>query len=112
LYNSFKDEELDPHELERQIKVLLIDDDVTNKRGIYTYVLTNEEKHLNIRTFSDSQKNAAYERQNGVCTECGKDFEITEMEADHKKPWSKGGKTESNNCEMLCKNCNRTKSDK
>ncbi len=34
------------------------------------------------------------------------------MEADHIIPWSKGGKTTPDNCRMLCKMDNRTKSGK
>ena len=34
----------------------MIDDDVTNKKGVYIYVLTRNEKHLNIRAFTDNQK--------------------------------------------------------
>jgi 5-methylcytosine-specific restriction endonuclease McrA len=34
------------------------------------------------------------------------------MEADHITPWSKGGKTVSDNCQMLCLSCNRIKSNK
>lgn len=41
----------------------MLDEDVDNKKGIYTYVLTRKEKHLNIRAFSDNQKREAYERQ-------------------------------------------------
>lgn len=40
----------------------------------------------------------------------GKTYKFEEMEADHIIPWSKGGKTEENNCQMLCKHHNRTKS--
>jgi len=29
----------------------------------------------------------------------------------HITPWSKGGKTVVNNCQMLCRECNRTKSN-
>ena len=39
----------------------MMDDDVTAKKGIYPYVLTRNEKHLNICAFSESQKRAAYE---------------------------------------------------
>ena len=70
LYNRFKDAELDPIALEEQIKRLTMDDDVTNKKGIYTYVLTGEEKHLSIRAFSDSMKRQIYERQSGICPMC------------------------------------------
>ena len=31
------------------------------------------------------------------------------MEADHITPWSKGGKTEAANCQMLCLADNRQK---
>lgn len=111
LYNSFKDVELDPDELEQRVKSLLIDDDVTNKKGIYSYVLTGDEKHLSLRAFTDSQKRAAYERQGGICPRCGEHFDIEKMQADHITPWSKGGKTIPENCQMLCDDCNRRKSD-
>lgn len=35
-----------------------------------------------------------------------------EMEADHITPWHEGGKTTAINCQMLCKQDNRTKSGK
>ncbi len=111
LYNDFKDAELDPDEIERSISVLMIDDDVSNKKGIYSYVLTHEEKHLSIRAFTENQKRSAYERQKGICTKCKKHYEIKDMEADHITPWSKGGKTTPENCQMLCVDCNRRKSD-
>ncbi len=110
LYNSFKDKIYDTEKLEQEIKNLMIDDDVTNKKGIYTYVLTRKEKHLNIRAFSEQQKRSAYERQNGICADCGGYFDIREMEADHITPWHDGGRTEAANCQMLCKECNRRKS--
>jgi hypothetical protein len=39
-----------------------------------------------------------------------KKWEIEEMEADHITLWSEGGKTIAENCQMLCKEHNRTKS--
>lgn len=112
LYNEFKDKKLDSKKLEKEIAKLMEDEDVTNKKGIYTYVLTREEKHLNIRVFTEKQKREAYERQKGKCVKCKKRFEIEEMEADHIKPWHEGGKTISENCQMLCKQDNRIKSGK
>lgn len=112
LYNKFKDEKLNASKLENEIKELMQDEDVTKKSGIYPYVLTRQEKYLNIRAFTDKMKREAYERQKGVCRKCKKHFEMEEMEADHIKPWHEGGKTVAENCQMLCKQCNRTKSGK
>lgn len=115
LYNEFKDKIFDTNKLEQEIQALMMDDDVTNKKGIYHFVLTRNEKYLNIRVFSQSQKRAAYERQKGICPGqyCGgKHFEFDEMEADHITPWHLGGKTNAENCQMLCKECNRRKSGK
>ena len=117
LYNRFKDAEFDPDALERQVKALLIDDEVTNKKGVYTYVLTGEEKYLSLRAFTTAQKREAYERQGGICPDCqaaGKakvHYDFDEMEADHITPWSRGGRTVPENCKMRCRECNRRKSD-
>jgi hypothetical protein len=112
LYNKFKDKKLSATKLEAEIKELMQDEDVTKKSGIYPYVLTRQEKYLSIRAFIDKMKREAYERQKGICKKCKKHFEIEEMEADHIKPWHEGGKTVSVNCQMLCKQDNRTKSGK
>lgn len=112
LYDQFKDEKYDTKKLEEEISTLMQDDDVSKKSGIYEYILTRNEKALNIRTFSDNMKREAYEKQKGICHKCKNHFELEEMEADHITPWSKGGKTNAENCRMLCRNCNREKSDK
>jgi hypothetical protein len=112
LYNEFKDHKFNAVELEDEIKTLLLDKDVTNDSGVYEYVLTRDEKHLNIREFDNDQKLEAYERQNGICIKCGKHFEIEEMEGDHITPWHEGGKTTAENCQMLCRDDNRRKSGK
>jgi len=36
-------------------------------------------------------------------------FSINEMEADHIDPWHSGGKTNEDNCQLLCKSDNRRK---
>jgi hypothetical protein len=111
LYNEFKGGLYDTAKLEAEIKALMIDDDVTNKKGIYAFVLTRDEKHLAIRAFSDAMRRAAYERQGGSCPLCpaNKRYELDEMEADHITPWSKGGRTSAENCQMLCLEHNRRK---
>lgn len=112
LYNEFKDKNFDSKKLEEEISVLMMDEDVTKKKGIYQYVLTRKEKYLNIRAFSDKQKREAYEKQKGICAVCKEHFELNEMEADHITPWHDGGRTSSENCQMLCKEDNRRKSGK
>lgn len=112
LYNEFKDKNFDSAKLEKEIARLMQDEDVTNKKGIYSYVLTRKEKFLNIRAFSDNQKREAYERQKGICVVCKQHFDLSEMEADHITPWHQGGKTSAENCQMLCKEDNRRKSGK
>jgi len=118
LYNEFKDKKLDPRKLEKEITELMQDEDVTKKSGIYEYVLNHKnERVLNIRAFNDKMKREAYERQKEICPHCKgenkkKKWDISEMEADHIKPWHEGGKTISKNCQMLCKDDNRRKSGK
>jgi len=112
LYNDYHNQAFDANELEKQIAILMLDDDVTKKSGIYNYVITGNEKHLSVRAFTPNQKRESYESQNGNCPICGHKYELSEMEADHITPWSKGGKTVADNCQMLCKECNRRKSDK
>ena len=111
LYAEHGDDELDSTELEKRVATFMADVDVTKKKGIYAYVLNGEEKHLNIRAFDSRMRREAYESQKGICPGCDKHFEIEEMQADHKTPWSKGGKTDAANCVMLCAECNRKKWD-
>jgi len=112
LYNEFKNQKLNPKNLEEEITKLMLDEDVDNKKGIYIYVLTRKEKFLNIRAFTDNQKREAYEKQQGICPVCTEHYEIEEMEGDHITPWHLGGKTSAENCQMLCKEDNRRKSGK
>jgi len=110
LYNTYKDIEYDAEKIEEETTRLILDDDVTKKSGIYQYILTGDEKYLSIRAFSNAIKQKVYERQEGVCAWCGERFELNEMEADHITPWHEGGKTVAENCQMLCRHDNRTKS--
>lgn len=110
LYNKYKDEKFDTDKIEEETAKLILDDDVTKNSGIYPFILTRDEKYLSIRAFSDSMKQKVYEKQKGKCIECGNHFEISGMEADHITPWHEGGKTNEENCQMLCKEDNRRKS--
>ena len=112
LYNEYKNNKYSASKLESEISELMLDDEVTKKSGIYNYILSKDEKHLNIRAFTPKQKREAYERQKGVCPKCKKHFEFGEMEGDHITPWIEGGRTLTENCQMLCKDDNRRKSSK
>ena len=107
LYNNYKDVQVDQEEIDN----LLLDDEITKQKGIYPFVLSRDEKHLSLRAFTDAQKLKAHMNQDGKCKSCNEEFEIDEMEGDHIDPWSQGGKTDENNLQMLCKKCNRRKSD-
>lgn len=85
--------------------------------------MDGEEKHLSLRAFDRKTAHKIYENQNHKCPYCDKqigghtypkgkvEYKFNEMEADHIVPWSKGGKTEKNNCQMLCKWHNGHKSN-
>ena len=112
LYDEYKNKQLDTDEIEKETQKLILDDDVTKQSGIYPYILTRDEKYLSIRAFSDNMKHKVYELQKGNCIKCKKHFELSQMDADHIIPWNEGGKTIEDNCQLLCKNDNRRKSDK
>ena len=111
-FNKYEKKKYNSSAFEKRIEELMMDDDVTKKAGVYPYLLTGDEKYLSIRAFTESQKRAAYEKQKGKCPKCKGQFQIEEMESDHIKPWSEGGKTLPNNLQMLCKDCNRRKGKK
>jgi len=110
-YNKYGAGRYDPKGLEARIAELMEDEDVTKNSGVYEYLLNGDERHLSIRAFTPKMARAAYERQKGVCPKCKVHFRFDEMEADHITPWSKGGKTTPDNCQMLCQSCNRLKSN-
>lgn len=119
-YNEFHDQTLNPDEIEQKVAKLMSDEDVQRQSGIYEYILTGNEKALNLRTFDNRERRIAYEKQKGHCPycdkeidgkNCGKVYRIEEMEADHITPWSEGGQTVLENCQMLCKRHNNLKSN-
>lgn len=116
LYNNYGSQPVPNATIvEQRVKALMEDEDVTCKKGVYTYIFSGEEKVLSVRAFTPSMKREAYERQNHKCPHCTADgvdrtWEFEEMEGDHITPWHSGGKTNALNCQMLCKAHNRTKS--
>ena len=110
LYIEFKNKKLNSVKIETELKKLIMDDEVQRKSGIYPYILTRDRKYLNLRSFTNAQKQRAFEKQKGICRKCRKKYEFHDMEGDHITPWSQGGETNDKNCQMLCKRCNRRKS--
>lgn len=117
LYNEHHEEKYNSSEIRAEVKRLHEDEEVQKPKGIYEYLLCREAdpfagRFLNLREFDKRDKLAAYTKQNGICPICGQHFAFDEMEGDHQKPWSKGGQTTPENCQMLCRDCNAKKSDK
>ena len=130
LYREYHANAYSKDEITKRVDTLLSDTQVTNKRGVFEYVLGDEENKslLNVRVFDDKTKKAVYDKQTKAaiekeesnCPLCalGNDsnkariYKITEMDADHVTAWSKGGATDISNCQMLCKTHNRAKGNK
>lgn len=120
LYNMYANDGkvYDPKLFEEEISKLMMDSEVENKKGIYEYIFDHNEKHLSLRTFDDNIKRTVYEKQKGICPYCkntpneNKKWGYNEMDGDHIVPWSRGGKTTEENCQMLCKEHNIIKSNK
>ena len=110
-------------EIEAEILKLIDDGEVQTIKGIYEYLIDGLEKHLSLRTFDDKVARMIYEYQKHKCPHCDRnigghtyspgktEYEFNEMQADHIVAWSKGGKTEESNCQMLCEWHNGHKSD-
>ena len=61
------------------------------------------------RYITASTKRKVWERDGGQCVEC---HSRSLLEYDHVIPYSKGGATSTGNLQLLCRTCNRHKSDK
>ena len=109
LYDAYKDTNLEPEAIEQETQRLIDDDDVQRPSGIYPYILTGDERHLNLRSFPQGIRQRTYERQGRKCAICREEFGLSDMEADHITPWSEGGRTVEENCQMLCRDDNRRK---
>jgi hypothetical protein len=107
LYNKNKGRQLDPQNLAVKIKELLENEAVDNQKYIYEFVLienpkVGDDRKLSKRGFPDSIRQTKYAQQQGECAICGEHFELEQMHSDHIMPWSKGGRTNIENCQMLC----------
>jgi uncharacterized protein YbaR (Trm112 family) len=87
-----------------------------------TWFWTNEFKFKNMRDKTHSRlyntdvklwyriRNEIFERDNYTCFYCGE--RGGKLEADHIKPFSKGGTNDLENLTTSCRRCNRQKKDK
>lgn len=117
LYDKYHNNVYDIEALDNEIHHLIIDSEVENKKGICRYVLNHDEHELGLRSFPDDIKLEVWEKQNHHCAnpncpDKDKEFDFNEMEGDHITPWRDGGKTRIENCQMLCRDCNRRKGTK
>lgn len=105
-------------EINEEIIKLFSDDEVTaSMKGIYQYIIYGDGKYLQIRQFDEKTARSVYEKQKHHCPYCikegnNREYAFKEMHADHIQPWSKGGKTDENNCQMLCATHNESKGNK
>ena len=130
IYETYHTNGYNPDKLWKRITELLADDFVTNRKGVFEYVLGGEKDKslLNIRIFDGRIKKSVYQKQTGNaekkgvsnCPICAvsdnanktKIWKLSEMDADHVTAWSKGGATDISNCQMLCKTHNRAKGNR
>ena len=130
LYESYKETEFDIRDLNQKVRKYYGDGYVKNRKGIWEYVLSNEHfpNLLDIRLFDEPTKKIVYVNQTKIAKETGnsncpscvvgfhvnksKVWKIDEMDADHVTPWTKGGSTSIENCQLLCKPHNRAKGNK
>jgi hypothetical protein len=129
-YEQFHAKSYNPTLLQNRVNELYADEYVTNKRGIFEYLLDGEidKSLLNIRIFDNATKKTVYARQTSEaiamhksnCPQCvcedkankSRIWKINEMDADHVTAWSKGGATDISNCQMLCRTHNRAKGNR
>ena len=130
LYETYHKKSYDPEKVSEKVKKLYEDIFVIKKSGIFEYILGGESdtKLLDIRVFDDATKQSVYRKQTSKaesnrisnCPLCAighdannsKIWALKEMDADHVTAWSKGGKTDIGNCEMLCKTHNQAKGNR
>jgi len=130
LYEQYHGKSYDPKKMSDAVRKLAADDEVTNHKGIFEYLLggSTDTKLLAVRVFDEKVKKAAYAKQTQAaeakggsnCPLCaigheankGRIYKLTEMDADHVSAWSKGGNSSAKNCQMLCATHNRAKGNR
>ena len=78
-------------------------DDCLVDQAVYSQGRTQQEFRRN--TIRNTESNYGWY----TCPKCGKNFRVSNMDADHIGPKSTGGTYSTENGQMLCKHCNRSK---
>jgi hypothetical protein len=124
LYEKYHKEAYDPAKVSEEVQKLYGDPYVKNRKGIFEYILGGsvDTKLLDATKKSVCSKQTAEAETKGIsnCSLCAighdanksKIWKLAEMDADHVTAWSKGGATDSKNCQMLCKTHNRAKGNR
>lgn len=116
LYAEYGNDDLDVEDIAEKVQKYSMNPEIKAKRGIYGYVLggcrKEDENLLDLRAFPTAEKLAAYEQQGRICNHCKRPFKLKEMDGDHVLPWHEGGRTEFDNLQMLCRDCNQKKAGK
>ncbi len=130
LYETYRKQPYNSKTVSDEVRKLYGDPYVKNRRGIFEYILggSTDTKLLEVRVFDDAVKKSVYTKQTAEaekksvsnCPLCAlghdsnktKIWKLAEMDADHVTAWSKGGATDTKNCQMLCKSHNRAKGNK
>jgi hypothetical protein len=130
LYETYHNTAYDPNEVSKTLKQLYSDAYVKNRKGVFEYILggCQDTKLLEVRVFDEATKKTIYAQQTAKakasgesnCPLCAighdanktKIWDLKDMDADHVTAWSKGGATNAQNCQMLCKSHNRAKGNK
>ena len=71
-------------------------------------IMPENNKQTKRKTIPQNVKDKVWNRDNGKCIQCGSS---ENLEFDHIIPISKGGANTYRNIQLLCEDCNRSKSD-
>jgi len=130
LYELYHKKAYDPKKVSAEVRKLYGDPYIKNRKGIFEFILggSADTKLLEVRIFDEATKKAVYATQTAKaekkgesnCSHCAighdanksKIWSLSDMDADHVSAWSKGGKSDIKNCEMLCKTHNRAKGNR
>lgn len=96
--------------LSKEEKKLIIFEKIEKEKRKFERLKLKHEGTKNKRErISEDVKMFVWRRDQGKCVECGSQ---EKLEFDHIIPVSKGGSNTARNLQLLCENCNRTKSNK